>query len=95
MEDFQKQIDELRSELGMINSKLTESKAPSIPPYQPIKNYETLQVDKLYANLPVYVASRTDTPKHGEIYVSTIGGVRQLEIYIKDTLNQAWTATLS
>ena len=92
MEELQEQLDKLRKDFEDFKQEQNKSK---IQRFEDIKTYEQLKVDKLYANLPVYTATRPDTPVHGELYASSIGGVRKLNIYIKDTLNQAWSATLS
>ena len=86
--EIQEQIDQLKREIA-------ELKRNKILPYLDIKTYDILKVDRLYANLPVYTAARVDTPKSGEIYITSIAGARKLNVYIRDTLNQAWSATLS
>ena len=47
-----------------------------------IPSFDILRVNKLYASLPVFTVARTGTPQNGEIYITNIGGIRKINIYI-------------
>lgn len=89
--ELQEQFDNLKKEFEELKKEVRNK----VKPFEDIKLYSQLKVGRLYANLPVYTAARADTPDHGEIYITSIAGARKINAYIKDTLNQAWSATLS